>query len=157
MATVDNSLLPTGLFRVTIGDNSSEEKRLLSKNTVGVSFPSITSGELPTPFKNNQGVTPSDAITYDALTLTFAIDERMVVYEALHNWMLNNTLDDNLDVEDLSLEFITSHFNVSRTCRFHDIFPTSIGGVELNVQQDTTEYAFIAATFSYDRFIFDSA
>jgi len=152
---IDNSLLPTGLFRIVIGDGSDELQRLLSKNAVAVGFPGISSAELPAPFRNKQGFTPSDAISYETLSVTFAVDEQLRVYQKLHDWIVANTTDDNLDVHDIAVEFITSHYNVSRTCRFHNAFPTAVGGVELNVQQETTDYAFIEATFAYDRFVFD--
>jgi hypothetical protein len=54
----------------------------------------------------------------------------------------------------MTLHFLTNHNNISRSVRFANAFPTNIGGLEFNVQQTESEYAYVDVTFRYDYFEF---
>jgi hypothetical protein len=83
-----------------------------------------------------------------------AIDESLESYREIFNWIYANTSSNTLINHDMTLHFLTNHNNISRSVRFANAFPTNIGGLEFNVQQTESEYAYVDVTFRYDYFEF---
>ena len=97
---------------------------------------------------------PDSKLAYDPLTVRIAIDENLESYNEIFNWLRSNTTNTNLIFHDVTLHFLTNHNNISRSVRFANAFPTNLSGVEFNVQQTESEYAFVDVTFRYDYFEF---
>jgi hypothetical protein len=148
---IDSNLLALTGFKLFI---NSEDFKHTQYFAVSASFPSVSLAEVTTGYKNNQGFVPGDKLAYDPLTMRIAIDEKLESYREIFNWMHSNTKNRELIVHDITLHFLTNHNNISRSVRFANAFPTTIGGLEFNVQQTESEYAFLDATFRYDYFEF---
>jgi hypothetical protein len=146
-----NLLALTG-FKLTIG--ATNEFKLTEFFAVSASFPSISLGEVDTPFRNRQGFIADDVLQYEPLTIRIAVDEQLQAYNEIYDWMLHNTREEKLKTQEMVLHFMTGHNNVSRQVKFTAAFPTSCSGIEFNVQNTATDYAYVDVTFRYDRFQF---
>jgi len=148
---IDSNLLALTGFKLFI---HAEDFKHTQYFAVSASFPAVSLPEVTTGFRNLQGFVPGDKLTYDPLTVRIAIDESLESYREIFNWIYSNTSTSELKIHDITLYFLTNHNNISRSVRFANAFPTNIGGVEFNVQQTESEYAYIDVTFRYDYFEF---
>jgi hypothetical protein len=127
---------------------------LTERLAVAATFPSIGVSEVAINFSNKAGFVSSGFLEYGELSVRVAVDEKLGVYEELYNWLKRNSEGASLETYSLVLNFVTSHFNVSRSVRFNSVFASAISGVELNAQSTDVEYAYIDVTFKYDNFNF---
>lgn len=148
---MNSNLLSLGGFKLQI---DSEEFSHTQYYAVSASFPAVSISEVSTSFRNNQAFVSGEKLNYDPLTLRIAIDEGLVSYREIFNWMYSNTTGSTITDHNMTLHFLTNHNNISRSVRFYRAFPTNLGGIEFNVQQTDPEYAFVDVTFRYDNFEF---
>lgn len=142
-----NMLSPTG-FKLTINrEKFANTEFFITSFTI----PSITSGEVQTNFRNRIGYTPGEAITFESLSLRFAIDEDMNNYTEMFNWIKANT--NTIERHDMILSVMSSHNNVNKQFQFKESFPTSLGGVEFNSQSSEVTYLQADLTFRYNEFV----
>jgi len=139
-------LSPTG-FKLTINREKFANTEFF---ITSFGIPSVTSGEVQTNFRNRIGYTPGEAITFDTLSLRFAIDEDMTNYTEMFNWMKNNT--DTTERHDMILSVMSSHNNVNKQFQFKESFPTSLSGVEFNSQSADVTYLQADVSFRYNEF-----
>lgn len=150
--SVDNNLLPTNGFKVLIGGTQEYPKL----NTFGVrlTLPSVTNTDLSTPYRSQPGFIPSESLTYEPLSITFLCDEKMELYDELYDWMKTNTNTDTLQTDDIIINLLTSHNNISRKVRCTNAFPTGIGSIEFDAQGVEVGYATFDISFRFDEFEF---
>lgn len=127
---------------------------MTQKLAVAATFPSISVSEVAINFSNKAGFVSSGFLEYGELSVRIAVDEALSVYEELYNWLKRNSEGAALETYSLVLNFVTSHFNVSRSVQFNAVFASAISGIELNAQATDVEYAYIDVTFKYDSFDF---
>lgn len=127
---------------------------LCEKLAVAATFPSISVSEVAINFSNKAGFVSSGFLEYGELSVRIAVDEALGVYEELYNWLKRNSEGAALETYSLVLNFVTSHFNVSRSVQFNSVFASSVGSIELNTQATDVEYAYLDVTFKYDNFNF---
>ena len=99
-----NLLALTG-FKLTIGELN--EFRLSEFFAVSASFPSISLDEMDIPFRNKQGFFPDDVLRYEPLIIRIAVDEQLLAYNEIFNWMLYNTREEKIKTRELTLHFMT--------------------------------------------------
>jgi len=140
---IENNFLPTtDNFTVHIGTQAS--KSVLNKNIVSFSLPAITNNEIATPYMNMPGFSVSETTSKEPLAISFICDETMEAYEEVYNWMNDNN-NPNKDSNDQNSSLID----------FKDAFPTSLGGVDFNIQAEGEPvYAVFQVSFRYDTFEF---
>lgn len=132
------------------------------------SIPSLTAGFAPmaTPF-HNLYITP-DKLEYGDFTLTFRVDEEMVSYLELYNWLLGITFPDNFDqygdlttrdqgdssgvYSDATLSILNSSKNVNIEVQFEDLFPVSLSEILMDVKSSDINYVEATASFKYKNF-----
>lgn len=152
--TVERNFLPTSDFRIVFGPTNL--LRTLDVYALTASVPNVSLGEVSTPYRNNQGFVPGETLTFDTLNVDFLCDEKMELYEDIYNWMYTNTNtsypDPGIEVTDIRLMVLNSHQNLSREILFINAFPTSLSGIELNVQNTDAMPAKLSVTFRYDKF-----
>jgi len=118
---------------------------------------------------------PGDTITFGDLLITFLIDENMVNFKALQDWMVQITAD--LDTNDYNAyinrqaEFPTarnqtlkpiaptmtdatmtitdSNNNANIEVRFKDMFPTSLEALQFDITDTTMPYLTASASFAF--------
>lgn len=127
---------------------------LTERLAVAATFPSVSVSEVAINFSNKAGFVSSGFLEYGELSIRVAVDEALGVYNELFDWLKRNSEGAALETYSLVLNFVTSHFNVSRSVQFNAVFASAISGVELNAQASDVEYAYIDVTFKYDNFNF---
>jgi hypothetical protein len=65
--------------------------------------------------------------------------------------MKDNT--EKYEVADMILSVMSSHNTVNKQFQFKNAFPTSLSGVDFNVQSNDVEYAQADVAFRYDEFL----
>jgi hypothetical protein len=122
-----------------------------------VSLPTVTLGEISTPFRNRQGYMPDDKVGFDTLTVRMMIDEDMNNYDEILNWINHNALSEGrLEFCDMTLNILSSKSRVNKQIRFTAAFPTALSGVEFNTQNSDIEYLQADVTFRFDEMRFIS-
>lgn len=141
-----NMLSPTG-FKLTINREKFANTEFF---ITSFGIPSITINEVQSGFRGSIAFTPGEVITFDSLTLRFAIDEDMYNYTEIFNWIQANA--QGLERHDMILSVMSSHNNVNKQFQFKEAFPTSLSGVEFNAQSTDVTYLQADVTFRYNEF-----
>lgn len=151
MVTSNKNLLSLTGFKLQISgkDYANAEYFAVSATLPGISLP-----EVELSYRNRHGFLPGDKIEFDPVSVRIAVDEGMHSYEDMITWIKHNVENQKLDVRDIMLSVMTSHNNVSRTIKFVNAFPTSLGQIEFNTQLTEVEYAYFDVSFRYDYFEF---
>ena len=156
-----NFLSPVG-FKFTL---AKEPKVDFFSNSA--SIPSITLGTAIQPTYDKFLDVPGDILSYSDFTLRFLVDENMVNYMAIHNWMTglgfpetpqqfkDLTTDDD-GVRDLkeqfsdgSLHILNSNFRDVAIVKFRDLFPTYLTSLDFEASDTDINYFTAEVTFKY--------
>lgn len=113
---------------------------------------------------------PGDKLTYADLYLKFLVDEDLVNYMAIHNWLtglgfpesaqdyrdlltnqddLTQSLDPKKAFSDGSLYILDSNYNTNAIVKFKDLFPVSLTSLNFDSTQTDIQYFTAEATFKY--------
>lgn len=144
-----NFLSPTG-FKLVINRNRFAN---LEYFATSVTLPSLNLGIVDVAKNQHRGHMQGD-VTIDDLSIRVAIDEDLVVYREVFEWIIENRDSLNPLTYDATLIILTSHNNPNRSIKFKNIFPTSIGSLEFNTQSSDIEYLQADISFRYDEFEF---
>ena len=156
-----NLLSPVG-FKLTL---NTKRKIDLFSNTATI--PALTLGTAlqTTPLRNID--VPGDELLYDDFQMEFLVDEDLVNYMVVHNWLTGlgfpesyqefKTLttdpeqqkDDKLQYVDGSLHILNSNLRDIAVVKFQDLFPVSLTGLEFRATDDDINYFTASATFKY--------
>lgn len=134
-----------------------------------LSLPGVTAAnvEVPSPFGS---VTPlhGDRLTYDEFTFQFILDEDLNNYKEVYNWLrsltrgqsyydfyTNDAIPDNTATYDAKLFFLDSFYEVSSTITFKNLFPISLGSIDLDYSDTDPEPKVCAANFRYDFYVIE--
>lgn len=115
----------------------------------------------PTPFRNLP--LHGDKIEYDDLMLTVIMDEKMMVFTEIQNWMEGITKPKSFDqydkilkgdgiYSDAALTILNSKKNPSIQVEFSDIFPISLSSLEMDITAETIEYIKVNIVFKHAGF-----
>lgn len=112
--------------------------------------------EVPTRFRSFP-VTPGGGVTYGDLTLQFIVDEDLVNYKSIHDWIRKNGgaedhSPDEIEFSQGELFITTSHYNVNHIISFERLFPVALTGLTMDATQTDTEYFTAQVTFKYTEF-----
>ena len=113
---------------------------------------------------------PGDKLTYADLYLKFLVDEDLVNYMAIHNWLtglgfpesaqdyrdlltnqsdLTQPLDPKKAFSDGSLYILDSNYNTNAIVKFKDLFPVSLTSLNFDSTKTDVQYFTAEATFKY--------
>ena len=111
-----------------------------------------------------------DKLTYADLYLKFLVDEDLVNYMAIHNWLtglgfpesaqdyrdlltnqsdLTQPLDPKKAFSDGSLYILDSNYNTNAIVKFKDLFPVSLTSLNFDSTKTDVQYFTAEATFKY--------
>lgn len=147
LTTNTNLLSPVG-FKLTINRQKYANTEYFITN---FALPEISAGEVQLNFRGGIGFQTSESRQFGALTVTFAIDEDMKNYTEIFDWLKENT--EKYEDADMILSVMTSHNTVNKQFQFKNAFPTSLSGIDFNVQSNDVEYAKAEVSFRYDEFV----
>lgn len=116
------------------------------------SIPGISMSEAASPFKGSNIAFQGDRLTFDDLTVTFNVTEDMDNYLETYNWMMDIVNGEYNGITDATLIILNSHNNKSKEITFKEVFPTSLSGLEFNVNTNDIEYLTAEVTFKYTYF-----
>jgi len=142
-----NLLSPVG-FKLTINRQKYANTEYFITN---FGIPEISAGEVQMNFRGGISYQTSETRQFGGLSLRFAIDEDMKNYTEIYDWMKDNT--EKYEVADMILSVMSSHNTVNKQFQFKNAFPTSLSGVDFNVQSNDVEYAQADVAFRYDEFL----
>lgn len=150
-----NLLQPTG-FKVQM---QKEHFKNISFNAASVSHPTMSINYALQPFRKvNIGIA-GDKIEFGEVTMDVLMDEEMEAYLEIYDWMnrlINKPLDNKVENDipssaDAIVKVLNSKNNVSKTIRYIDCIPISLGNVEFDTRSGD-EYIRFPVTFKFTRF-----
>jgi hypothetical protein len=136
-------------------------------------LPGITLGDpaFSTPFAT--APIPGDHLSYDTLQIKFLIDEQMLNYNVIYNWIValgfpssysqyitllsgDTTAYGDLaaNYSDATMQILDSNNNAIRTITFTDCFPVSLESVTFASTNDGVNYLVGSATFKFTLYEF---
>lgn len=110
---------------------------------------------------------PGGKVQYGDLSLRFLVDENMVNYMAIHNWITalgfpestkqykdfitdEDGIKDPLKAfSDGSLSILDSNFNTNIVVKFKDLFPISLSSLDFDSTQTDVQYFTADVIFKY--------
>lgn len=161
MATVttfkQNYLTPTN-FKFSIKRLPHVSFFCQSATLPGLSFSPV---EIPTPFKSlyREG----GPLDVGQFTITMLVDEDMQNYLEIYNWMIGLTFPNNFEeyanlktgdglYSDATLHIMSNAKNPNVTVHLKDIFPISLGDINMSVNQTDTSPSTVDVAFQVNSF-----
>ena len=130
-----------------------------------ISLPTVVLGETnePSPFLNLP--LEGDTLTYEALSLSFIVDEDLQNYISIYEWMTAlgfpreygqfavlkepSTGSTTTKYSDLTIVLHTNKSNPNYRIRFTDCFPTSISSIQFDATPTGMDPIIVDATFNF--------
>ena len=159
-----NFLSPVG-FKFTL---AKEPKVNFFCNSARI--PEITLSVLQQPTYLKDLDIPGGKLQYGDLNLRFLVDEDLVNYMAIHNWLtglgfpettqdyrdlltneddLTQPLDPKRAFSDGSLYILDSNYNTNAIVKFKDLFPISLTSLEFDSTPTDIQYFTAEVSFKY--------
>tara|TARA_B100002019_G_scaffold272796_1_gene268318 strand:- start:950 stop:1465 length:516 start_codon:yes stop_codon:yes gene_type:complete len=145
-----NYLSPLG-FKLNLQKFPGVDFFCQSANIPDLSMPVV---EVPSRFRSLP-VVPGGGVTFGDFNVVFIIDEDMVNYMSIHNWIRDNGNADQMEgagEHEYSLGELgiaTSNYNIRRAVSFEGLFPISLSGVQFDASLSDQEYLTASVTFKY--------
>ena len=141
--------LRNGKYTFTIDKHRDLQQDIVSVNLPGVSIAALDHYNGTYIIGNY----PGNTTNYDALQITFIVDEKLDNYKKIFNWM-HDTVKVN-DLTDINSEGVLLIYSgdsgVYQEIVFHKCFPASLSPIDLD---QTDEIVKATCTFGYDYFEF---
>lgn len=130
-----------------------------------ISLPTVVLGETheASPFMNT--ALEGDTITYEAMSLSFIVDEDLQNYIEIYNWMTalgfpreyaqfaaletESSGSENTKYSDLDIILHTNKSNPNYKINFTDVFPTSLSSIQFDSTPTGMDPIVIDATFNF--------
>ena len=140
---IDNKTYPNASFLVT-----------------DVDFPAFTIGAAEVASSMRVAPFHADKVTYDRLSVTFIVDENMINYLEIHDWMLaqvtyNDKYPEDSKRRDIKLIINSSHNNKVQTVTFIDAFPTDMSPISFTSRINDIDYVNVNVQFAFSYFTFE--
>lgn len=96
----------------------------------------------------------SDKIVYGQFECSFLVDENLINYQEIYDWLYSQ-VDDNqsaANVRDLTLNIMNSSNNLTKQIRFIDAYPTNLSSLPFDITTTDVEYLTAVVSFNYSYF-----
>ena len=131
------------------------------------SLPQISLGGAEQANYLKQLMHPGDRVEYGELPISFLVDEDMLNYTLIHNWITglgfpqsmqqfvdfttdrDGRTDLKLQYSDATLKILNSNYNTIAQLKFWDIYPTSLSSLDFTAGDTDINYFVANVTFSY--------
>jgi hypothetical protein len=160
LTTNKNYLQPTGFKLVISGDGYKN----LSYFAQSVTHPgsSVNPTELPTQRITSVPLA-GDKITYGELAVEIMLDEDIVAYKEMQNWLeriVNQGQDNAIGSEgttrstyaDITLIIMSSHNNKNVQIKYFDALPTNVSPITLSSNVSDITYPTFSVNFRFSSF-----
>jgi len=149
-----NYVNPTA-FQLVI-DNLKYPNAQFNVQQVALPELSVTNPDIATRQRNILA-TPAK-VNYGSLELTFLIDEKLINYMEIHDWIYGLATEQeskSLKTQrDLQLLILDSNNNVAREIQFVNAQPVSLGSIPFDITSADIAYLTATVSFEYDYFKF---
>jgi len=133
-----------------------------------VNLPGITLGDpqFANPFRNQP--IPGETLTYDNLEVQFLVDQKMLNYRTIYNWIValgfpetyqqyitlvqgdtTNYSELATNYSDATLSVLTGTNQVAQQINFIDMFPVSLDSINFASTNTDVQYVVGRVTFAY--------
>ena len=131
-----------------------------------ISLPTVVLGETnePSPFLNLP--LEGDTLTFEAMSLSFIVDEDLQNYQEIYNWMTSLGFPRDYDqfktlkpaeeaseyssmFSDMDIMMLTNKSNPNYRVKFTDCFPTSLSSIQFDSTPTGMEPIVVDATFNF--------
>jgi hypothetical protein len=130
-------------------------------------LPEISLGGAEQPNYLKQIMHPGDRVEYGELNIEFLVDEDMLNYTLIHNWMtglgfpespqqFQDITTDSSGQDDMKLQYsdgtlgiLNSNYNTIARVKFWDLYPTSLASLEFTATEADINYFVATATFNF--------
>ena len=131
-------------------------------------IPEIVLGTAVQPVYLKDIDVPGDKLQYGDFTLRFLVDEDLVNYMSIHNWLTGlgypesteqfkkattDSLTGRRDQEEIfsdgSLSILNSNYRTTAVVKFRDLFPVSLTPLEFEATDTDVNYFTAEVTFKY--------
>ena len=130
-------------------------------------LPEISLGGAEQPNYLKQIMHPGDRVEYGELNIEFLVDEDMLNYTLIHNWMtglgfpdspqqFKDITTDNSGQDDMKLQYsdgtlgiLNSNYNTIARVKFWDLYPTSLSTLEFSATDADINYFVATTTFNF--------
>ena len=129
-----------------------------------VLHPSMSLNPVEVPIKRLGSIPfAGDKLTFGELTAIIIVDENLNAYTEMYNWMdrlvdskektpLARREIDPPTYSDINLSILSSHNNTTRTIKYLDCIPTSLGDMALESTSGDVQYITFPVTFRFSYF-----
>ena len=124
-------------------------------------LPDVTAEGAPLQFRQRNIATVADKITFGSFEVSYLIDEDLLNYKEIYDWMKANveTLHQqevigNNHVRDLTLTIMNSANNVTKQINFIDAYPIALSSLPFDITTTDVEYLTAVVTFQYSYYEF---
>lgn len=111
--------------------------------------------EVPTRFRSFP-IVPGGGVTFGDLNITFIIDEEMINYKSIHNWIIDNgganSDPANPKLSNGQLLILSSNFNANHIIDFESLFPIALTPIEFDATDTNSEYFTATVTFKFTNY-----
>ena len=153
-----NYLQPTG-FKFIIDRKNYTNLEFFAQS---VTHPGATVAPLELPISRVTSVPlAGDKINYGELQLDVMLDEDMVSYKEIQDWLERIVNDGQVNEEfgdtpptyaDITVLILTSHNNKNVRIKYNDCVPTQVGSIALSANASDVTYPTFTAAFRYSSF-----
>jgi len=158
-----NLFQPTG-FKVVIDRQNFSNLTFFVQS---ITHPSASNPATETPYQRIQGVPmPGNQMQYGELVMDVLLDEDFNSYVEVYNWMLRLVNDEQIQrrddfnggsttqptYSDIAVTALNSSNNKTKTFKYIDCIPTSIGDIRFEAQNQTVEYLIFPVSFRFSYF-----
>ena len=119
------------------------------------------------PFRKITGVPfVGNSLTFNELNATIILDEDMTAYNEMYSWMrrivdepsrraLDKTDDQPPTYSDITLSILSSHNNQTKSVRYLECLPVSLGDISFESTSSGTEFVTFTVAFRFTYFEFE--
>ena len=115
---------------------------------------SVPFTEVPTRFRQFP-IVAGGGVTYGDLNVTFIVDEDLINWKSIWNWIRTNGVSeqhmptDTPETSSGSLAIYTSAYNMNHVVQFENMFPISLTEMSFDATNSDIEYFTATVTFKY--------
>jgi len=122
-----------------------------------MTIPDLTTEGALISYQQVNAAMASDKIVYGAFEVSYLIDEDLLNYKEIHDWMKGNVESNHKahnHVRDITLTIMNSANNVTKQIKFVDAYPTTLSSLPFDITIDDVEYLTAVVSFSYSYYEF---
>lgn len=159
----DQNLLQSSTFQVAFSRLPYVQFFLQEFYIPGINVPAQTQD---TPFVN--APIPGNKLTYEAIIMTFAVDEALMSYTSLQDWLMGIGIPESFQeykglslqqrlqmrsakpqYSDMTFTVLTNKNNPIMSFQFTDVFPESLSGLQMSTKVDASTIITATASFRF--------